>query len=276
MQQPPNPPQFERAPQAAKSSKLIPILLTFCVLVVGSCGAVFGYAVYRSGTPEGKREAKELDDKNNTTLDGFVVKMAHVREGLPAVDSPAENCPAGTKTTLAPMVDRFFFDSLSNERGDAGLVARQDGDVLNRDSLFSDSILDAELIRAGVDAGPQIFSVSFAVSNIENLDKDPIVLVIDVDTFDAPTTDSTGFTGGELDGSLDVVDWKTEKTICHAPIKVESSDNIEYGGGMQLKFHGIPSPTIGKTDLDKAILKDFEKNVETQTKASLASIGVKS
>jgi hypothetical protein len=273
MQQFPNQPQFQ--PPKLKTSNFIPIFLGVSFLFVGSCGAWLAYAVHQAQTPEGKRAAKEADEKNATTLDGFVTKMDHVRAGLPPRDAPAVNCAAGTKTTLAPVVDTFFFDSLHDGRTDAENAVRQDGDVLNRDSLFSDSILDAELIRAGIDAGPQIFSTSFAVANIDSLSKDPIVLVLDVDTFDAPATDSTGFIGGELEGSLDVVDWKTDKTICNTPISVKSSDNIEYGGGMKLTFHGIPSPTIGKTDLDKAIAKDFEKNVEAQTKIALASTGVK-
>jgi hypothetical protein len=265
--------QFQ--PPKQKTSSFIPIVLGVACLFFGSCGIWLGYIFYEASTPEGKRAAKDLDEKNNATLDGFTAKMALVRAGLPAIDSPSVTCPAGTDVTLAPIVDSFFFDSLEDGRGDAGRVERKKGDELTRDSLFSDSILDAELARAGLDAGPLVFANSFATANIETLSKKPVVLVIDVDTFDAPKTESTGFIGGDLEGALDVVDWSTGKTICNAPISAKSSDGITYGGGMQLKFHGIPSPTVGKTDLEDALAKDFEKNVEAATKSALASIGVK-
>ena len=275
MQSPPYGPPVQQRPTPQKSSNFIPIVLGVACLVFGACGISIGYAFYRASTPEGKKEAKELDDKTNTTLDDFVVKMAHVRSQLPALDDPPVACPAGTKTVLAPVVDTFFFDALQDGRTDAARVARQNGaGALRDDTYFSDSVLDAELARAGIDAGPMIFKTSFATSNIEQLATKPIVLVIDVDAFTPPTTDASGFVGGQLDGALDVVDWATDKTICHAPISAKSSDSINYGGGMQLKFHGIPSPTIGKTDLDDAVEKDFEKNVKAATKTALASMGV--
>lgn len=58
-----------------------------------------------------------------------------------------------------------------------------------------------------------------------------------------------------------------------APIHAQSSDEVSYGGGVQLKLHGIPTPTMGKTDLDEAVDKDFVKNLDAARKAALASIG---
>ena len=259
-----------------KSSNFIPIFLGLAFVTLGSCGAGFAYLVYRSETPEGKKEAKENDEKNAKTLDDFADKMKRVRNGLPPVDAAAEKCANPVDTVLAPIVDTFFFASLEDGRTDAGRIERQDGDVLLRDSLFSDSILDAELDRAGIDAGPTLFSVAFAAGNIETLSKRPVVLVLDVDELTPPSADSAGWTQGELSGSVDVIDWASEKTICHAPIAAKSSDSVSYGGGMQLKFHGIPSPTIGKTDLDEAVDKDFEANLKAAMKSTLASIGAKS
>jgi hypothetical protein len=274
MQQLPGQPQFQ--PQKPKTSNFIPIVLGIACVVFGSCGVWFAYAVYEASTPEGKRAAKEDDDKRNAALDGFIGKWAAVRDGLPETDSVATKCPAGTSTKLAPVVDSFFFDSLLEDgRGDGGRTLRTSGDELDRDSLFSDSILDAELARAGQDAGPLVFANSFATTNIDLLAKKPIVLVIDVDSFEPPKEDADGYAGGDLEGSLDVVDYLTNKTICNAPISAKSSDTISYGGGMQLTFHGIPSPTVGKTDVDDALSKDFKKNVEAATKASLAEMGVK-
>ncbi|MEO7113518.1 MAG: hypothetical protein ABI183_23975 [Polyangiaceae bacterium] len=274
MQQSSPPPQFQ--PSKQKSSNFIPIVLGVACVVFGSCGVLFAYAVYEAGTPEGKRVAKEDDEKRNAALDGFIAKWTAVRDGLPQTDSVATKCPAGTSTKLAPVVDSFFLESLLEDgRGDGGRIFRTSGEELNRDSLFSDSILDAELARAGQDAGPLVFANSFATSNIELLSKKPTVLVIDVDSFEAPKEDADGYAGGDLQGSLDVVDWLTNKTICNAPISAKSSDTISYGGGMQLTFHGIPSPTVGKTDVDEALSKDFKKNVEVALKASLAEMDVK-
>lgn len=265
-----------RAPTPQNTSNFIPYFLGFCVLLTGSCGAGLAYLVYRSETPEGKKEAKELDEKNAKTLDDFAQKMRRVRDGLPPVDAEAEKCANPVDGALAPVVDTFFFASLEEGRDDAGRFARQDGDILVRDSLFSDSILDAELERAGIDAGPSLFSTPFATANIESLSRKPIVLVLDVDELTPPSADSSGWSQGELSGAVDVVDWSSDKTICHVPITAKSSDTVSFGGGVQLKFHGIPSPTIGKTDLDEAVDKDFEANLKAAVKSSLASIGVKS
>lgn len=269
--------QFPTQPQQPKpkSSNFIPIVLGVACVVFGSCGVWFAYAVYEAGTPEGKRAAKEDDDKRNAALDGFAAKWAAIRDGLPETDSVAAKCPAGTNVKLAPVVDSFFIESLLDDGRDGGRIERTSGDELNRDSLFSDSILDAELAHAGVDAGPLVFANSFATSNMEELGKKPIVLVIDVDSFDAPKDDTDGYVGGDLEGSLDVVDSLTNKTICNAPISAKSSDTVSYGGGMQLTFHGIPSPTVGKTDVDEALSKDFKKNMEAAVKASLAAMDVK-
>jgi len=86
--------QFQ--PPKPKTSNFIPIVLGIACLVFGSCGIWLGYIFYEASTPEGKRAAKDLDEKTDATLDGFIGKMALVRAGLPATDSPAVKCPAGT------------------------------------------------------------------------------------------------------------------------------------------------------------------------------------
>ena len=77
----------------------------------------------------------------------------------------------------------------------------------------------------------------------------------------------------ETTGEAVVVDWKTSKVACHAPIAAKSSDDISYGGGVRFKVKGIPMPAVGKTDLDDAITKDFKKNVDASVRTALKGIG---
>ena len=270
-QQQQQPPYY--APPPKKGGSFIVYWLAGSCLLIASCAAYCGYAVYESGTPEGKKAAKDLDDKNNATLDGFATKLSDVYVALPDVDAPAERCPSDTKIGTAPVVDTFFIQAVAESRADAAALVREPKSELLRTADFSDSILDAEAQRGGIDAGLALVTTSFGTSGIEIVGKNPYVVVFDVDSFDAPSADSSGWEAGAVSGALDVVEWSSGKTICHVPITAQSSDEITYGGGMQLKFHGIPSPTVGKTDLDEAVDKDFTKNVEAARKAALASIG---
>ncbi len=271
------PPGWGAPPPPKKSGGVLRVVLILGTLMFGSCASYCGYIVYKSETPEGKRAAKEYEDQKKAAVAGFVEKAKRVHAIIPPTDAPDIACPAGTKTEYVPVADSLYFSVLlDGETGKARAEKLSQSDLIrNANSIlvgssFSTGILDAVLARSGVDAGPDLFRTEAA--DIEQIEEKRIVLYIDVGTLNAPDVQGSSFIGGDLDGALNVLDWKTEKVLCRTRITAASSAQISYGGGVRMKVMGIPSPSVGGSDFDDAVRKDFKTNVAAAIKASLKVI----
>jgi len=240
---------------------------------------VCGYAVYRAQTPEAKLAAKQEKAQQEADLDAFVAKLRRIRASLPR-DASLVRCPtAGTHALTAPMVDSLWLGLLLDDRraGRSEDVARWP--LLHPSGLlamndFSDDILNAETLRRGGDAG--LFGnlvPGQAELAIGRINEKASVVMLSVDEMHAPLVDAKAFTGGSLAGAVAVVDWKTEKVLCHGPVEAESSGEISYGGGVRLKLGGLPVGTVGSTERVAAVRKDFQANVQAAISMALSDLG---
>lgn len=279
---------LQHAPPPKKKYTWLWILLGGLTLSFGSCASYCGYALYQAQTPAGKKETKEREEHELAQLNGFVAKLGRLRAVLPTEGDPELKCPTGTLTKGAPILDSFFLDTVLGDDGDDeagpgdpfGDVAdgKDDGRAaaskLLRDGIFSDSIPKAIVTKNGGDAGSfAMFSLGGAALDIERIDKQLLVVILRVDDMVMPEASGDSFSGGDLMGAAVVVDWKTEKLVCHTAVTAKSSDDINYGGGVRFKVKGIPMPSVGKTDLDEAITKDFKRNVDISIRAALNGLG---
>jgi hypothetical protein len=259
-----------RQPRGGGSSFIPWVVGLSCSFVV-ALGGLFVYAVYRSQTPEGKAEAAAHDRKLRDEARSALEMLAAIQAALPTDEQLAAKleCPLGTDASRAPVVDTAYLS-----RAVGGPATEEDAFAAvagaRSSTPFSVSLLERidEVRNNAASLG-----ISGASYDVEKLLEAKTIVVLDVAEFSAPRVENGSFEGGELSGQVIVVDRASRRAICHAPVSAQSSESVEYGGGVRLKVKGIPTPAMGKKSLDDAVAKDFTRNLKTAIGGSLREIG---
>jgi hypothetical protein len=274
--QPPYGSMYPGPPPSKKSPFLLAVIVVL-VMGFGSCVSWCGYEMYKAQTPEGKRAIAEEEAKDEANLAQMIEKLGRVRKNLPSKIEGETRCAAKAQG-YPPTVDTIWLDALGRPEAEWDRPNLAALDKV-RYWTFSERILRRAAPAADADAGTAKLDAGFelltARSDAKTIANNQQLFVLVAEEMAAPVVSGTDWTGGIVTGGLVVIDLATEKPLCQAPLTAESSQSIKYGGGVRIKVRGIPSPTVGDTDLKQAVEKDFTKNVENAVAAAAKRIGAK-
>ncbi len=129
--------------------------------------------------------------------------------------------------------------------------------------------LSSEDLRDALDTGKSATDRARAAQKVK---LGSHLIVVDAADRRLPKDKGETFSTGYLDGRLLVVDVKTGAVACETPFQFESSDEIEYGGGMNVGAKRGPKVNVGGTDFDDALEEDFRKRYAQAMSGALKTL----